>query len=126
MPKPRYNLPKPLAALLTTHDDTVVACVMRACARLSHEHPEWAVSKDAAHSLAKRVDAELRGEFSRIMADRQILTWLEEHRAEWTELAKLPGGLRKAIVKEMERRGDLPNVKGQPPASESAATKKGG
>jgi hypothetical protein len=68
------------------------------------------MTKDAAHSLAKRVDAELRVEFSRILADRQILTWLEEHRSEWPALAKIPGGLRKAIAEEMERRGDLQNL----------------
>jgi hypothetical protein len=100
-------MPKPAALNLATKDGSIHKLLHGAVRSFSDSHPEWAIPGEARTSLVKRIEGSIRAEFARLLAERTILDWLEAHRGEWAELAMIPGGLRKVIVEEMEKRGDL-------------------
>jgi hypothetical protein len=104
----RYKMPRKFAIKLATKDQSLKQVLHGAIKSFSHDHPEWAVPGDARTSLVKRLEGQMKSVFARILADREVLDWLEAHRYEWPELCKLQGGLRKAIAEEMERRKELP------------------
>ena len=103
----RYKTPKAAALKMSTQYKSLNKLLHGAVKSFSHDHPEWAIAKEARVSLVKRLDGLLRSEFARTLADKMLLDWLEAHRYEWSELCKIQGGLRKVIAEEMERRGDL-------------------
>lgn len=66
---------------------SIIAGVIRG---YNHDHPESAVSDTAIRSLSKRIEAQIRAEFVRLHADREILNWLGDHRKDMIELADYP------------------------------------
>lgn len=98
----RFKLTKQQASKFNTHDKQMVRdCVMSACHSLSTDHPEWRISDEAASSLAKRVNAVLSNKLDRLLSDRAMLNWLENHRYEWERLSKIRGGLRQVLYEEI-------------------------
>lgn len=100
----RYKLPKARAIKMCNKDGSFKTYLHGALKSFNHDHPEWAIPKEAHTSLVKRLEGQLKEEFAQLVSDRLILNWLEIHRPEWSELCKIRGGLRIVIAEEMEKR----------------------
>ena len=99
---PRYSISKK-SALHFTRNGRFKSAIHGAIKSLNHDHPEHKISNDAARSLVKRISGQLRETFARLLVDRMMLTWLEEHRDDWDRIGKLRGGLRNVVEQEMLR-----------------------
>jgi hypothetical protein len=72
----------------------------------NQSHPEWILKEAKSASLHKRIVGHVYNDFLRLIADREIVNWLENNRYQLHKIQETQGSFREVVFDLMQKEND--------------------